>query len=428
MATCKYSLRGNSIQLRFSYGRGKILQIATGWSVEKEQHWNHNAQSIRGVLEHPEYRSYNTKLRGLSKFMLDEYDKFLNQEVVVTNDDLKLSFKNFKTPSQLQKEHSKDFESIWERFLEDKKTTRVKGKLASEETIKSFKNTFVVLKKLNQHRGIGISFRHINISFYNELVTFCEGLEYSLNYIGKIIKNLKTFLKYAERHYKVQLPDDYVPEDFVVLQEEADDIYLTNEELMILYHLDLNGRGVRHEKARDLFLIGAFTGLRVSDYSKLSEDNIRVYEGQRFFKVITKKTSAEVIIPISEIVESIIKRNNGLPKYLPDQSINQLIKIVGEDAGIDESVSVTKTIGGGKRTKRLMKFEMIKTHTARRSFCTNAYLGGMDSLSIMAVSGHTTETSFLKYIKVTKKEQAQRIANHPYFKSLNPNNFNSSND
>ena len=92
MATCKYSLRGDSIQLRFSYGRGKLLQIATGWKVKKAQHWNHNTQSIRSVLEHPEYKLYNSKLRDLSKFMLDEYDKLMIQEVVVTNDDLKLSF------------------------------------------------------------------------------------------------------------------------------------------------------------------------------------------------------------------------------------------------------------------------------------------------------------------------------------------------
>ena len=64
--------------------------------------------------------------------------------------------------------------------------------------------------------------------------------------------------------------------------------------------------------------------------------------------------------------------------------------------------------------KRL-KYEMIKTHTARRSFCTNAYLLGMDSLDIMALSRHKTEANFLKYIKVTGKERAKRIAKHKFF-------------
>jgi len=51
----------------------------------------------------------------------------------------------------------------------------------------------------------------------------------------------------------------------------------------------------------------------------------------------------------------------------------------------------------------------------RRSFCTNAYLSKMDSLDIMALSGHKTEANFLKYIKVTGKERAKRIAEHKFF-------------
>ena len=61
------------------------------------------------------------------------------------------------------------------------------------------------------------------------------------------------------------------------------------------------------------------------------------------------------------------------------------------------------------------KHELIQTHTARRSFCTNAYLQGLDTLDIMAISGHKTETSFLKYIKVTREQRAKRIASHPFF-------------
>jgi hypothetical protein len=39
----------------------------------------------------------------------------------------------------------------------------------------------------------------------------------------------------------------------------------------------------------------------------------------------------------------------------------------------------------------------------------------MDSLDIMALSGHKTEANFLKYIKVTGKERAKRIAEHEFF-------------
>jgi len=71
--------------------------------------------------------------------------------------------------------------------------------------------------------------------------------------------------------------------------------------------------------------------------------------------------------------------------------------------------SKRRTKGGLKTISTLQKWEMISSHTCRRSFCTNQYLAGMPTLTIMAVSGHETETSFLKYIKVSKKEHAVRM-------------------
>ena len=61
---------------------------------------------------------------------------------------------------------------------------------------------------------------------------------------------------------------------------------------------------------------------------------------------------------------------------------------------------------------------IISNHTARRSFCTNAYKEGLDALLIMSISGHSTIDSFLDYIKVTKEEFAERFAQTDYFKLM----------
>ena len=95
--------------------------------------------------------------------------------------------------------------------------------------------------------------------------------------------------------------------------------------------------------------------------------------------------------------------------------MNRNLKTLGRLCGIDAEVVVETTKGGRMRAYKRPKYEMIKTHTARRSFCTNAYLSGMDSLDIMALSGHKTEANFLKYIKLTGKERAKRIAEHKFF-------------
>ena len=58
------------------------------------------------------------------------------------------------------------------------------------------------------------------------------------------------------------------------------------------------------------------------------------------------------------------------------------------------------------------KYQLLTTHTARRSFATNLYLSGFPSISIMKITGHTTEKSFMKYIKITPTENAKLLQLH----------------
>ena len=76
---------------------------------------------------------------------------------------------------------------------------------------------------------------------------------------------------------------------------------------------------------------------------------------------------------------------------------------------------VSGTFGGIRRSATYFKWELITTHTARRSFATNAYLGNVPSISIMKITGHRTEKSFLKYIKISQEDNANKLLSHPFF-------------
>jgi integrase len=83
---------------------------------------------------------------------------------------------------------------------------------------------------------------------------------------------------------------------------------------------------------------------------------------------------------------------------------------------IEEIESTTITKEGKEISIQTPKYNLITSHTARRSFCTNAFLSGMPAIDIMAISGHTTEKSFLIYIKATAEQKAQKIAEYDFFK------------
>jgi integrase len=84
-------------------------------------------------------------------------------------------------------------------------------------------------------------------------------------------------------------------------------------------------------------------------------------------------------------------------------------------AKIDELVKTTRTTGGQKTTTIEPKWKLVTSHCARRSFATNAYLAGIPTLAIMAITGHQTEKVFLKYVRVSKEEHAKKSNQHEFF-------------
>src|SRR5690606_37209933 len=103
------------------------------------------------------------------------------------------------------------------------------------------------------------------------------------------------------------------------------------------------------------------------------------------------------------------KYEYNLPHVISNQKLNVYLKELGELVGFDEIISITKTVGGMASHKSYKKFELLTTHTARRSLATNQYLRAIPSRLIMMITGHKTEKSFLKYIKVSAEQEAERL-------------------
>ncbi len=107
------------------------------------------------------------------------------------------------------------------------------------------------------------------------------------------------------------------------------------------------------------------------------------------------------------------KTPNSLPTKISNVKMNQYLKELSEyieSLHVESSSSITK--GDKKPFITKPKFELVTTHTARRSFATNLYLDGIPSFNIMRITGHRTEKAFLRYIKITPNESAKILQLH----------------
>ena len=200
----------------------------------------------------------------------------------------------------------------------------------------------------------------------------------------------------------------YKNKNFKTVREEVNNIYLSEEELQRMIDLDLSyNRSL--ERVRDLFIVGCYTGLRFSDFSELKKENIV----GKTFKVKTIKTNEWVTIPLIDIVQNIMNKykenGNSLPKSCVNQTMNKHLKEIGRRAKINDSFLKVRTKGRERVEQTFCKYELITTHTARRSFATNMFKRGVPSRVIMKITGHRTERAFSTYIKVSQDENAEMM-------------------
>ena len=403
------------IRLRFKHG--KIDQQAKTNIFIPVEHWDDEANQILV----PNFRLLTDEKRELISYLNEQSDK-LNTLVTVIQKTFNGADKNaiptewlkqvigrFNFPEKYEtKEAVPEISTVLqftEKFIMEAPNRKDKstGRLLVYNNIQQFKATEKHLKEYANSIGASdFRFSEINQTFYDGFVAFLQAKSFTQNTVGKHIKVLKTMLNDAvSQGYN----DSTLYRSFHGFSEETDTIYLNESELQQLKGTDFSS--VPHlDRVRDWFLLLAWTGCRFSDLSKISTTDIK----DGFITFRQKKTNVRVTIPIHAVVMEILEKYEfNLPEPITNQKFNEYIKEACRIAEINGVETMTRTVGGKLVTEKFEKWERVSSHTGRRSFCTNMYKRGLPTLMIMAISGHRTEKSFLKYIKVKQDEHAQMM-------------------
>jgi integrase len=198
-----------------------------------------------------------------------------------------------------------------------------------------------------------------------------------------------------------------------VEEEETNSVYLSEDEILKIYFYDYLTR--KQKEVRDYFILGCLTGLRYSDYTRLNKSHF--INNNQIIKIKTKKTGTVVFIPVDKyIIEIMNKYEWELPKARCAQYFNKAIKNICKKVGFDEDILWERTVGNQVVSMTKKKWEMISSHTGRRSFATNMYKKEFSTLEIMMITGHRSENAFFKYIRYSREQNAISMLNHPHFR------------
>lgn len=413
-----------SIYLVVSFGgqaRDGRLKYPTGLKIE-EKWWNKKTMRVRNRVEVIGKDEINFRLYELesavAKFMITEkaHGK-------------KVTMKTLRAYLDIFTGKEKDNDTYTlhgfiEHFLE-KAQTRVNtrtGKIINDKEKSGYKRTYDLLKQYEKERRHGneLNFEDMTIEFNDDFQDWLRNSEFeyttgnckkkykkvrkqklSLNTIAKKVQTLKLFLNEAT---KANINTNMQYKNFIAALEVADTIYLNEEELNKLAKAKLHNETM--SRVRDLFLLQSWSGLRYSDLITLTKDDIKA--GNIYLE--QKKTTAKVTIPLLPEFVKIWKRyGKQLPIVPSNQFYNSTIKDACRVAGITDIVVINKTIGGKRISEKKPKFDLVTTHTARRSFITNLSKRGVPLELLMKVSGHKTFVAFVRYLRAGNEEAANLI-------------------
>lgn len=336
-----------------------------------------------------------------------------------------------KAQEELEAARKADVILFMQDFLQGIRSGEIKynGETYEKNTCKAWGSFFGVLKRFYVKHPF--TWNDIDETLTDSFINWMEKEGYMVKSINKYLITFRAMVGYA---YKKRLHDNTraltaFSTKKVLETDKAKEIYLTEQELQALYDMKLDGL---KSVVRDVFLIGCYTCQRFSDYSRLERENfVTTPKGTKVVRIVQEKTGNAVVIPIlnNNLLSIAEKYNYEIPK-VSDVILNRYIKKILKD--LAKSVpSLAKlertTLTMRERTMEERgevtfmrdakgyvvkpRYDLVSSHTARRSGITNLYLTGLfDEVQMMSVSGHKDAKTFREYIKLSSEQIADAIA------------------
>jgi integrase len=273
------------------------------------------------------------------------------------------------------------------------------------------------LEDIEQQFGCTIMPAMISSVFWNHFIPFLadQGLKYST--IGHVKANLIAVLNWSSK-YGVKLNPSYSEVD--IPNYIPSKISLTPDEISHIYHFKIGQEPTYSfrskkvlklrknkietlERVRDMFVLGCNLGQRYSDLVRISPENFR--NGQ--FSIVQQKTGNKCFVPInslsidSRITFAILEKYGYHAPYTGDINnynsyLHQLLYHIGED--FLEEIHIDNKINGVIMRETKHRYQLISSHSARRSFATINTLRNIPRSKILRATGHSSEKAFVRYI------------------------------
>lgn len=402
----------------------KQVKLATGVKVYPD-HWNVKKQeayvSVRLTeLDNRNNVIANNKLTEL-KVSFIEYKHYLCEHPNELDKGIQLLNKYIYKDTMRKQEEEVNAIHWLNKALAEDRTIKDSSKMDYVRQVRGFE---VFLKEIGKYP---IGFKGINLALLKDYETYLfnkeveSGKTTKTSTVGNKVEKMIAIIKRAEPYELIDVHEAKLDryKKPTVKEDGDNEIYLTEEEIGTMYKLSLKGK---EEQARDLFILACWTGQRFSDIMNLNTAIVKDISNGKVLDIVQTKKNHKVNIPLLPVALEILSKYDFKLPSIDQATMLKYIKLSGQKAGITRLHNVTDDRGGNVITERIEAYNLIGTHTARRSYISNMLKRGYDSHILMKITGHTTEIAFKKYAKLTSEDAANTILGIEANRIEQPNN------
>ena len=397
------------LRLLYRYdGTDYVFGAKTNFEIDKTYWSKQHKKKSKDIETTNKQTNINNELNKIENHILNAFNSVSIE--IINKDWLTSQIEYYYNPPKKAETLSTELLKYFLYYIECKKTE------TAIVTQRKYNSTLRLLERYQKEKKVVIQIIDINENFKNQLEKYCIENNYGQNTISKFFKTIKGVCNHADYN---GIETSHQLTGFKTDQHKVEKIYLTFEDLTKIENISKNQLTDSLDNAKDWLIISCYTGQRVSDFMRFTDEQIRIEKGKHLIEFTQKKTGKNMTVPLHNKVLEILKKRKGkFPYKISDQKYNDFIKTVCELAKINESIKGSKLLETKKGSKTFRKqsgtfkkYELVTSHIGRRSFATNFY-GTIPTTFLIYITGHSTESMFLNYIGKSNKDLALEITKY----------------
>ena len=232
-----------------------------------------------------------------------------------------------------------------------------------------------------------------DITFSDLTFEFVSSFEYFLQLKGYHTNTIAKHMKHLKRHVNIAINKEYIEiqkyafRKYKIKTVENKHTHLVPEELEKLEKLNLSGRYMKLQKSLDAFLFCCYAGMRYSDFTNLSSENIVDINQETWLIYKSVKTGTEVRLPLCLLFagKGIIILNKyrdnleGFFRLRDNSNVNKDLLTLAKLAGLSKNISF---------------------HTARHTNATLLIYNGVNITTVQKLLGHKSVKTTQVYTNI----------------------------